>query len=97
LPVLTLGFGDRDNGGVRPAVKRRRRRRWYSVLGYWGHREDRRRGAVSAVRRGGGGVHFIGPGRRPAVVEFYSSSASKELKGKRRRDNTDSVGEVKAA
>jgi hypothetical protein len=27
------------------------------------------------------GVHFIGSGRQSAVVEFYSSSVSKELKG----------------
>jgi hypothetical protein len=27
------------------------------------------------------GVRFIGLGRRPAVVEFYSLSVSKELKG----------------
>jgi hypothetical protein len=57
------------------------------VSGDWGHREEQRRGAVNAVRRGGGGVRFIGPGRRwgggegPVAVEFYSSSVSKELKG----------------
>jgi hypothetical protein len=58
LPVLTAGFGDRGNGGVRPAVKRRRWRRWCSVLGDWGHGEERRRGAASAVQRGGGGGLF---------------------------------------
>jgi hypothetical protein len=76
LSVLTVGFGDQGNGGVRPAVKRRRRRRWCSVSGDWGRGEERRRGAASAVRRGGGEE-----GRRPAAVEFYSSSVSKELKG----------------
>jgi hypothetical protein len=64
LPVLTAGFGDRGNGEVRPAVKRRRRWQWCSVSGDWGRGEERRRGAASAVQRGGGGVHFIGPGRR---------------------------------
>jgi hypothetical protein len=33
LLVLNTGFGDRGNGGVRPAVKRRRRQRWYLVSG----------------------------------------------------------------
>jgi hypothetical protein len=33
LPVLTAGFGDRGNGGVRPAVKRRRLWRCCSVSG----------------------------------------------------------------
>jgi hypothetical protein len=54
LPVLTAGFGDRGNGGVRPAVKRRRRQWWCSVSGDWGRGEGRGRGAASAVRRGGG-------------------------------------------
>jgi hypothetical protein len=58
LLVLTAGFGDQGNGGVRPAVKRRRRQRWCSVSGNWGHREERRRGAASAVQRGGGGGAF---------------------------------------
>jgi hypothetical protein len=30
----------------------------------WGCGEVRRRGAASVVRKGGGGVCFIGPGRR---------------------------------
>jgi hypothetical protein len=34
------------------------------VLGDWGRGEERRRGAVSAVWRGGGRVRFIWPGRR---------------------------------
>jgi hypothetical protein len=55
------------------------------VSGDWGRGEERRRGAASAVRRGGGGGAFYrageAVGRRPAVVEFYSSSVSKELKG----------------
>jgi hypothetical protein len=34
------------------------------VLGDWGRGEERRKGAASAVRRGGGGVRFIGPGKR---------------------------------
>jgi hypothetical protein len=85
--VLTAGFGDRGNGGVRPAVKRRRRRRWCSVSGDWGHGEERRRGAASAVQRGGGGGAFSRPGRRwgggegPTAVEFYFLSVSKVLKG----------------
>jgi hypothetical protein len=58
LPVRTVGFGDRGNGGLRPAVKRRRRWRWCSMSGNWGRREERRRGAVSAVQRGGGGGAF---------------------------------------
>jgi hypothetical protein len=40
---------------------------------------------MSAVRRGGGGGAFYRAGevvgRRPAAVEFYSSSVLKELKG----------------
>jgi hypothetical protein len=42
-------------------------------------------------------VRFIGPGRRPAVVEFYSLSVSMELRGRRRRGCTVSVGGLKAA
>jgi hypothetical protein len=63
LPVITAGFGDRGNGGMRPAVKRRRWQRWCSVSSDWGRGEERRRGAVSAVWRGRGEVRFIGPGR----------------------------------
>jgi hypothetical protein len=42
-------------------------------------------------------LHFIGPGRWPAVVEFYSSSVLKELKGeedtgKRRLDGGNEEG-----
>jgi hypothetical protein len=86
LPVLTVGFGDRVNGGVRPAVKRRRRW-WCSVSGDWGRGEKRRRGAPSAVQRGRGGGAFYRAGetvrRRGAAggVEFYFSSVLKELKG----------------
>jgi hypothetical protein len=64
LPVLTAGFGDRGNGGVRPAVKRWRRRWWCSMSGDWGRGEERRRGAASAVQRGGGGGAFYRTGRR---------------------------------
>jgi hypothetical protein len=104
LPVLTAGFGDRGNGGVRPAVKRMRRRRWCSVSGDWGHGEEWRRGAVSAVQRGGGRGAFYRAGRRwrggqeaggsgvliPVDFEWVKG-------GKRRRDGADSVGEVKTA
>jgi hypothetical protein len=75
LPALTAGFGDWDNGGVRPVVKRRWRQ-WCSVSGDWGRGEERRRGAASVVQRGRGGAHFIGPrgggeeARRSAAVEF---------------------------
>jgi hypothetical protein len=59
LPVLTAVFGDRGNGGVRPAVKRRRRQCWCSVSGDWGRGEEQKRGAASAVQRGrGGGVFY---------------------------------------
>jgi hypothetical protein len=64
LLVLTASFGDRGNGGERPAVKRRRRRRWCSVSGDWGRGEERRSGVASAVQSDEGGVHFIWPGRR---------------------------------
>jgi hypothetical protein len=43
---------------------------------------------VSAVWRGGGGAHFIGPGgggeeaRRPAAMEYYSPSVLNELRGR---------------
>jgi hypothetical protein len=49
LPVLTTGFGDRGNGGMRPAVRRRRQRQWCSVSGDRGHVEELKRGAASAV------------------------------------------------
>jgi hypothetical protein len=49
LPVLTVGFGDRGNGGMRPAVKRRRQRQWCSVSGDRGRGEELKRGAASAV------------------------------------------------
>jgi hypothetical protein len=62
LPVLTAGFGDRGNGGVRPVVKRRRQRWWCSVSGDWGHGEEQRKGAASAVRRGRGGGAFYRAG-----------------------------------
>jgi hypothetical protein len=66
LSVLTAGFGDRGNGGVKPTVKRRRRQRWCSVSSNWGRVEERRRRAASAVRRGEGAFYRAGEavGRR---------------------------------
>jgi hypothetical protein len=58
LTVLTVGFGDQSNGGVRPAVRRRRWWRWCSVSGDSGCGEEQRRGAVSAVQRGEAGGAF---------------------------------------
>jgi hypothetical protein len=44
---------------------------------------EKREGGEQRVRCGEAeaGVCFIGPGRRAAAVEFYSSSVSNELKG----------------
>jgi hypothetical protein len=76
LPVLTAGFGDQGNGGVRTAVKRRRQRRWCSMSGDWGRGEERRRGAASAVRRGGseGAFYIVGEavGRREGGQRRWS-------------------------
>jgi hypothetical protein len=74
LPVLTAGFGDRGNGGVRPTAT---------------GDTEKSEGGEQRVRCGDAeaGVRFIGPGgggeegRQPVAVEFYSSSISKELRG----------------
>jgi hypothetical protein len=64
LPVLTAGFGDRGNGGMRPALKRRRRWWWCSVLDDWDM--EKSEGGEQRVRCGEAeaGVRFIGPGKR---------------------------------
>jgi hypothetical protein len=48
---------------ARPVVKRRIQRWWYLVSGDWGCGEVRMRGAVSAVRRGGGEGVFYRAGK----------------------------------
>jgi hypothetical protein len=76
LLILTAGFGDRGNGGGGARCR---------ATGDAGNSE----GGEQRVwcRETEEGVRFIGlggggeEGRRPAAVEFYSSSVSKELNG----------------
>jgi hypothetical protein len=64
LPVLTTGFGDRGNGGVRPAVKRRRRR-WWCSASVTGDTEKSEGGEQQVwCKEAEAGVHFIWSGTR---------------------------------